>query len=36
VHHEDFGEGPDGKPYLVEYGANWVQGLGIPDGPGKI
>lgn len=33
VHHADFGEGPDGKPLLVEYGANWAQGLGIEGGP---
>ncbi|KAH8785108.1 hypothetical protein F5883DRAFT_402416 [Diaporthe sp. PMI_573] len=33
VHHADFGKGQDGKPLLVEYGANWVQGLGTQDGP---
>lgn len=33
VHHADFGKGPDGKPLLVEYGANWIQGLGTEDGP---
>jgi hypothetical protein len=34
VHHESFGRGPDGEPLLVEYGANWVQGLGKENGPG--
>ncbi|KAK0390645.1 hypothetical protein NLU13_0149 [Sarocladium strictum] len=28
VHHEDFGRDKDGEPLLVEYGANWIQGLG--------
>jgi polyamine oxidase len=28
-----FGTKPDGTPYTVELGANWVQGLGSPDGP---
>ncbi|KAK8135635.1 hypothetical protein PG984_003575 [Apiospora sp. TS-2023a] len=32
LHHENFGKGPDGKPLLVEYGANWAQGLGTPGG----
>ncbi|KAK8066701.1 hypothetical protein PG997_013448 [Apiospora hydei] len=32
LHHENFGKGPDGKPLLVEYGANWAQGLGKPGG----
>ncbi|KAI9038274.1 putative flavin containing polyamine oxidase [Aspergillus affinis] len=26
--HENFGKNKDGKPYVVEMGANWVQGLG--------
>ena len=30
VHSVPFGTGADGKPLLVEYGANWVQGLGKP------
>lgn len=34
VHHADFGQGPDGNPLLVEYGANWAQGLGTEGGPG--
>jgi polyamine oxidase len=24
---------PDGKPYIVELGANWIQGLQSPGGP---
>lgn len=24
MHDVAFGEGPDGKPYIVEAGANWV------------
>ncbi|PFH61355.1 hypothetical protein XA68_17604 [Ophiocordyceps unilateralis] len=31
--HTDFGAGPDGSPYTVELGANWIQGLGKPGGP---
>ncbi|KAJ5085823.1 hypothetical protein N7532_010594 [Penicillium argentinense] len=31
--HKPFGKGPDGKPYTIEMGANWVQGLGNPGGP---
>ncbi|KAE8396166.1 amine oxidase [Aspergillus alliaceus] len=31
--HENFGKDKDGKPYVVEMGANWVQGLGNPGGP---
>src|SRR5438045_3269473 len=27
-----FGRDAKGKPYLVELGANWVQGLASPDG----
>lgn len=23
--HRNFGKGPDGKPYVVELGANWVR-----------
>ncbi|KAI0115531.1 putative flavin-containing polyamine oxidase [Nemania sp. FL0031] len=30
VHSAPFGTGLDGKPLLVEYGANWIQGLGQP------
>ncbi|KAI0126898.1 putative flavin-containing polyamine oxidase [Xylariales sp. AK1849] len=30
VHHATFGQGPDGTPLLIEYGANWAQGLGTP------
>ncbi|KAL4967428.1 putative flavin containing polyamine oxidase [Aspergillus stella-maris] len=28
VWHGDFGQDPNGDPYIIEYGANWVQGLG--------
>ncbi|KAF2124440.1 polyamine oxidase-like protein [Dothidotthia symphoricarpi CBS 119687] len=28
-----FGSDPNGNPYLVELGANWVSGTGTPDGP---
>ncbi|KAI0803479.1 putative flavin-containing polyamine oxidase [Xylaria sp. FL0064] len=28
VHSEPFGINSDGKPFVVEYGANWIQGLG--------
>ncbi|KAL4945099.1 hypothetical protein BDV06DRAFT_219631 [Aspergillus oleicola] len=28
VWHANFGEDPNGDPYVIEYGANWVQGLG--------
>ncbi|KAJ5678207.1 uncharacterized protein N7477_003840 [Penicillium maclennaniae] len=31
--HVPFGEDQDGKPYTIEMGANWVQGLGNPGGP---
>ncbi|KAF1954940.1 polyamine oxidase [Byssothecium circinans] len=31
--HANFGEDADGKPYTVELGANWVQGLGTNGGP---
>ncbi|KAI8626105.1 amine oxidase [Xylariaceae sp. FL1651] len=33
VKHADFGRKPDGTPYTVELGANWVQGLGTEGGP---
>ncbi|KAI0010193.1 amine oxidase [Xylariaceae sp. FL0662B] len=33
VAHASFGTAPDGTPYVVELGANWVQGLGSPGGP---
>ncbi|PHH92616.1 hypothetical protein CDD83_6543 [Cordyceps sp. RAO-2017] len=33
AHHTDFGAKPDGSPYTVELGANWIQGLGKPGGP---
>ncbi|KAJ5242037.1 uncharacterized protein N7469_000364 [Penicillium citrinum] len=33
VAHTDFGKDENGKPYKVELGANWVQGLGSPGGP---
>ena len=33
VHHTTFGEKPDGSPYTVELGANWVQGIHSPGGP---
>ncbi|RDW83817.1 putative flavin containing polyamine oxidase [Aspergillus mulundensis] len=28
VWHTDFGQRPNGEPWVIEYGANWVQGLG--------
>ncbi|KAL9637820.1 MAG: hypothetical protein Q9164_001963 [Protoblastenia rupestris] len=28
-----FGQKPDGSPYTIELGANWVQGLVTPPGP---
>ncbi|KAF2840913.1 putative flavin-containing polyamine oxidase [Patellaria atrata CBS 101060] len=31
--HAEFGVHPDGRPYVVELGANWVQGLGSEGGP---
>lgn len=32
--HTTFGKNPQtGRPYTVELGANWVQGLGSPGGP---
>ncbi|KAG6019298.1 hypothetical protein E4U41_003300 [Claviceps citrina] len=31
--HADFGKQTDGLPYVVEFGANWIQGLGNPGGP---
>ncbi|KAL4925243.1 uncharacterized protein BDV17DRAFT_300408 [Aspergillus undulatus] len=33
MHDVEFGEGPDGKPYIVEAGSNWVQGTVTGDGP---
>ncbi|KAI1378388.1 putative flavin-containing polyamine oxidase [Hypoxylon crocopeplum] len=33
VAHTNFGTKPDGTPYVVELGANWVQGLGTEGGP---
>jgi polyamine oxidase len=33
VAHTTFGASPDGTPYVVELGANWVQGLQTDDGP---
>lgn len=35
VHNQPFGKGPDGKPLLIEFGANWAQGLGSEGGAGK-
>ncbi|KAK7211532.1 hypothetical protein V2G26_018710 [Clonostachys chloroleuca] len=29
----DFGKKPDGSPYTIELGANWIQGLGSVNGP---
>ncbi|GFF63469.1 polyamine oxidase [Aspergillus lentulus] len=31
--HTDFGKDENGDPYVVELGANWIQGIGTPDGP---
>ncbi|KAJ5795425.1 uncharacterized protein N7518_003965 [Penicillium psychrosexuale] len=31
--HKSFGEDKDGKPYTIEMGANWVQGIGREGGP---
>ena len=36
VHHADFGRNSKGEPLVVEYGANWVQGLGTDKGPGAL
>ncbi|KAL9100734.1 MAG: hypothetical protein Q9163_003919 [Psora crenata] len=33
VAHTTFGKQPDGTPYTIELGANWVQGLVTPPGP---
>lgn len=33
VRHTSFGESPDGSPYTVELGANWIEGAGNTDGP---
>ena len=32
MRHTTFGKNPKGKPYVVELGANWVQGLRSQDG----
>lgn len=34
VHHTTFGAKPDGSPYTVELGANWIEGVGAT-GPVK-
>lgn len=34
--HQNFGAQKDGSPYVLEMGANWIQGLGHPGGPGKL
>ncbi|KAL7956833.1 hypothetical protein V8C34DRAFT_315376 [Trichoderma compactum] len=31
--HGDFGKKSDGSQYVIEYGCNWIQGLGNPGGP---
>lgn len=31
--HTTFGKQADGTPYIVELGANWIQGMNQPDGP---
>ncbi|KAF2656312.1 polyamine oxidase-like protein [Lophiostoma macrostomum CBS 122681] len=31
--HTTFGKDPSGDPYVIELGANWVQGLGTEGGP---
>ncbi|KAJ3499699.1 hypothetical protein NLG97_g150 [Lecanicillium saksenae] len=31
--HTNFGKQEDGSPYVLELGANWIQGLGRPGGP---
>lgn len=33
IRHTNFGRDPEGNPYTVELGANWVQGLGVEGGP---
>lgn len=37
AYHTDFGKQADGSPYVIELGANWIQGLGaeLDGGPGK-
>lgn len=37
AHHTDFGKQADGSPYVIELGANWIQGLGaeVDGGPGE-
>lgn len=32
VAHTNFGTDPNGSPYTVELGANWIQGLAVPGG----
>lgn len=36
VYYENFGCGQDGKLFFVEYGVNWVQGLGKVEGLGML
>lgn len=31
--HQPFGKKADGKPYIIEYGANWIQGVASAGGP---
>ncbi|KAK8202633.1 hypothetical protein BKA81DRAFT_363195 [Phyllosticta paracitricarpa] len=33
AYHTTFGQNEDGSPYVIELGANWVQGLGSEGGP---
>ncbi|KAK8166312.1 hypothetical protein IWX90DRAFT_465878 [Phyllosticta citrichinensis] len=33
AYHTTFGQKEDGSPYVIELGANWVQGLGSEGGP---
>ncbi|CEJ92889.1 hypothetical protein VHEMI08516 [[Torrubiella] hemipterigena] len=33
VLHQNFGAKKDGSPYVIEMGANWIQGLGHAGGP---
>jgi polyamine oxidase len=33
VAHTTFGKDPSGNPYVIELGANWVQGIQSPGGP---
>lgn len=34
--HQNFGKQADGSPYVLEMGANWIQGLGNVKGPRKL